>query len=444
MGKIHGIVLTILCIIGAIVYWPSKGSEFVLDDYYTIVHNPLIKQPSLYSSIWHSRLFDAHKSSGYIKLSYYRPVLESSYIVDYNLFGLNVLGYKWVNLLIHITNAFLVYLLLFSLFKRFNLSFGASLLFLVLPVHEWIVRCITARGDSLQTFFGLLFLLSIIQGLRSQVKKWYFYAFIALVLSALTREFGYLMPLYAALLIYFHFKPLSITRFSLIWIVIGCLQFVVTYQIIPKLGLNVSLHLFYFTSIGFCLLLAQARLRFIVLLSLMFAVMSYQQGRYWISEQTLLRHIDAQEKGSYTVARQQLLMKYDEKPGAISDLINHEKNPIVKSMWFRRLGDIYRKYGQTEKAVECYNWALALNPKNIDVINTLAVIDLESGRTMEGKKLLGRSLGLDLHYPETLRLWGIYYYREKDFENAKGFLNQSLFFDPDNVQAKALIKSLNP
>ena len=101
------ILLAVVCLA---VYWPQRNAEFVLDDYYTIVRNPLIKNPSLYKDIWTSRLFDAHQSSGYIKFGYYRPVLQSSWILDYRLFGLKAAGFQWINLLIHVFNCVFIYI----------------------------------------------------------------------------------------------------------------------------------------------------------------------------------------------------------------------------------------------------------------------------------------------------------------------------------------------
>ena len=60
----HVLVACLLVFVCLAVYWPHKNAEFVLDDYYTVVRNPLIKNPSLYHNIWASRLFDAHQSSG--------------------------------------------------------------------------------------------------------------------------------------------------------------------------------------------------------------------------------------------------------------------------------------------------------------------------------------------------------------------------------------------
>jgi tetratricopeptide (TPR) repeat protein len=442
MAKIHAIVFALLLGLGAIVYWPSSHSEFVLDDYYTIVRNPLIKQAALYPAIWHSRLFDAHKSSGYLKLSYYRPFLQSSYIIDYNLFALNPLGYKWINLLIHIANAFLVYWLCFLLFNRFNLALGSSLLFLVLPIQEWVVRYVTGRGDSLQTFFGLLFLLSLWQALGSKSVRWFIYAGLTLILSALTREFGYLMPLYGVLLFYFYSKKIKTNLFAFFWIIIGCLSFMVTYQIIPKLGPIQALHLLYFISIGFCIFLAQVQLRWVLLIVLISAGISLNQGRYWTTEQVLLRHLHSQERNDRTAARQQLLMKYDEDVPGIENVLAHESNVIIKSMWLKRLGDIYKTHGQIPLAFKYYQDSLQLNPKNIDSLNSLAVVYLENRQEEKGRQLLAQSLSLDLHYPDTLRLWGLYYYRHQVMDKAKEFLNQSLFYDPDNLQSQELLHTL--
>ena len=56
------IVAGFLILVCLAVYWPHKNSEFVLDDYYTVVRNPLIKNPFLYQKILTSRLFDANQS----------------------------------------------------------------------------------------------------------------------------------------------------------------------------------------------------------------------------------------------------------------------------------------------------------------------------------------------------------------------------------------------
>jgi len=157
-----GMVAIILAVVCLGVYGPGEKAEFVLDDYYTVVRNPLIKNPSLYQNIWTSRLFDAHQSSGYIKFGYWRPVLLSSWILDYRLFALKAAGYKWLNLLIHALNCFLIYILWRQLFGQESLALKACLLFSVLPTQEWVVRYVTGRGDELSALFALLALVCLV------------------------------------------------------------------------------------------------------------------------------------------------------------------------------------------------------------------------------------------------------------------------------------------
>lgn len=177
-----------------LAFAPGHHTQFVLDDDYTVIHNPLIKKPALYSKILTSNLFDAyHQGLGYIWVPYYRPVLEASYILDYRLFQLNPIGYQWMNWFIHLFNGWLVFILIGMLFKDSWLAFLTASFFVVMPSHEWVVRYVTGRGDSLQTFFGLIFLISLTWSFETKKVMGYVGAFLALVLSIFSREFGYLL-----------------------------------------------------------------------------------------------------------------------------------------------------------------------------------------------------------------------------------------------------------
>ena len=438
------IFLLVICLL---LYWPSPKAEFVLDDYYTVKRNPLIKNPALYKDIWTSHLFDAHPSSDYIKLKYYRPVLQSSFILDYNLFGLKASGYQWVNLMIHWLNGVLVYVLLLWLFQQPSLAFRTALLFCVLPTQEWVVRYVTGRGDALSALLSLASLVVMLWSLRGGVKRGYVYSFIFFVLAALTRESAYLLPLFALLVkkaghIDFskNFKEKSMCPgfFAWGWIAIGALSFIVTWQLIGKLGNVQALHLLYFTSIGFCLLLA--RLRWVMVLVVLCAALTFYQGRFWTSEEVLLRHTRTLEWWPRTVAYQQLLMKYDEDIPAIEGMLAQSQDPQAKAMWLRRLGLIYFKQGNASRAVEYFENALAFYAKDTDTLNAYAIVCLETKQEAKGLDLLNRSLAVNDKYADTLRTLGVYYYRHQNHALAKHYLTQSLSYDPDNAQARQLLE----
>jgi len=442
----HVLVACLLVFVCLAVYWPHKNAEFVLDDYYTVVRNPLIKNPSLYHNIWASRLFDAHQSSGYIKFGYYRPVLQSSWILDYRLFGLNAFGFQWMNLLIHAFNCFLIYILLFQLFGSSSVALKTSLLFSVLPAQEWVVRYVTGRGDELSALFAFISLLSLLWVFKTEQKKFYILVFIFWALAALTREAAITYILYAFLIQYsisrrWETKREGINHFCFWWVLIGSLPLLVIWPMIPKQGNILILHIFYFASVGFCLWMAQLRLRWVMVLLTIFAVVSFYQGRFWTTEEVLLRHTRSLECWPRTVFVQQLLMKYDEEIPAIKDMVEQYQDPRLKAMWLRRLGMVYFKHSDLSNAQEYFNHALSVVPADVDSLDALAVISHEKGQEDQSLGFLKRALAINPDYPDTLRTLGIYYYIHKDFSQARIFLNRCLFFEPGNVQARELLGS---
>ena len=437
------IVAGFLILISLGIYWPHKNAEFVLDDYYTVVRNPLIKNPFLYQKIWTSRLFDAHQDSGYIKFGYYRPVLQASWIIDYRLFGLKASGYQWLNLLIHALNCFLIYILWSQLFGGSSLALKASLLFCVLPSQEWVVRYVTGRGDELSACFALLSLIFLLWVFKTGFKKGYILVFVFWGLAALTREVAISYILYAFVLKNAYLKNRNINHFSLFWILIGILPLLLISSVIPKQGNILAFHIMYFASVGFCLWMAQLRARWVVLLFSLFAAFSFYQGQFWTTEIFLLRHTRALECWPRTVVAQQLLMKYDDDIPGIEDMVKNSHEPLVKSMWLRRLGTVYFKHNDLFHAQEYLLKALSVNPVDVDALDALAVVFHYKGQEGQSFEFLNRALEINPSYPDTLRTLGIYYFIHKDFSKAKIFLDRCLFFEPENSQAKDLLGLVN-
>jgi len=428
------------------VYWPHKNSAFVLDDYYTVVRNPLIKNPSLYQDIWTSRLFDAHQSSGYIKFGYYRPVLQSSWVLDYRLFGLKAYGYQWINLLVHALNCFFIYILILRLFGQSSLALKTGLLFCVLPTQEWVVRYVTGRGDELSALFALAALCFLLQGFRGQNnggQRPIIFAFVFWALAALTREVAISYILYAFILRNAFFNDKNINRFSLYWVLIGILPLLVLWPVIPKQGNILVLHILYFASVGFCLWMAQLQLRWVVLLFVLFAAVSFYQGRFWTKEETLLRHTRSLEWWPRTVVDQQLLMKFDDDIPGIQDMVSRSPGPFIKAMWLRRLGIVYFEHRDLSGAQKYLTQALSSNPRDADTLNALAVVSHYQGQEAESLKYLERALAINPNYPDTLKTLGIYYYIHKNLPQARIYLNRCLLFDPENHQARELLGLAN-
>ena len=100
-------------------------------------------------------------SHGYLWPSFpsglYRPVATFSYLVNFALLrdGMHPAAYHWINCLLHVANAFLVYLLMLTLGRRFWPALGAAALWALHPVSTDAVTNIAGRPEGLADF-GLL------------------------------------------------------------------------------------------------------------------------------------------------------------------------------------------------------------------------------------------------------------------------------------------------
>jgi len=236
----------------------------------------------------------------------------------------------------------------------------------------------------------------------------------------------------------------GINRFSLFWILIGLLPFLLIWTIIPKQGNILVFHVFYFASIGLCLWMGTFRLRWVVILIFLFSGISFYQGQFWTTEADLLRHTHRLECWPRTVVAQQLLMKYEEDIPAIKEMEVSTHDPLIKAMWLRRLGLIYFTHNDLAQAQEYFLQSLGFNPMNVDILNALAVVCHERGQEDESLVFLKRSFEINPTYPDTLRTLGIYYYIHKDLSQARGYLTRCLFYDPNNTQARELLRLANP
>lgn len=89
-------------------------------------------------------LYECFYKPFFSETPYYRPLLIASFIIDYQLWGTKPFGYHFTNLLLHISNALLVYLFILILLKRSELALLASL----------IIRCSTG-GETIKMLYVL-------------------------------------------------------------------------------------------------------------------------------------------------------------------------------------------------------------------------------------------------------------------------------------------------
>src|SRR5436305_7392611 len=160
-----------------LLYQPAWNVGFIWDDDAYITKNPLLTAPDGLWRIW----FSLESPSQYFPLTY------TTFRVERSLWDLNPTGCHWINILLHATDALLLWWLLTRL--RIPGAWLAAAIFALHPVQVESVAWITERKNVLMGFFFLLTLLAWTQFIDARERRsWRFYrlalVFYVLALSA--------------------------------------------------------------------------------------------------------------------------------------------------------------------------------------------------------------------------------------------------------------------
>src|SRR5678815_1828167 len=100
------VALATFILAGLVIYAPALHGELIWDDEYLVGQNPFYRSPIfILEAFRHYLFFDSFST-------YYRPVQNLSYILDYWLWHGNPFGYHLTNIIIHSFSGFLLYLVL--------------------------------------------------------------------------------------------------------------------------------------------------------------------------------------------------------------------------------------------------------------------------------------------------------------------------------------------
>lgn len=134
-----------------LVFWRVSSFEFInFDDNSYVSENRFVQSGLNLRSIGaaFTQTFNGH----------WHPFTMLSYMADTSLYGRSAGGYHLTNMLIHIANVVLLFLLLRELTGALGASAFVAALFAVHPLHVESVVWIASRKDVLSTFFFLLLL----------------------------------------------------------------------------------------------------------------------------------------------------------------------------------------------------------------------------------------------------------------------------------------------
>lgn len=189
----------VMGVLALFVYWPARQGGFIFDDEVLLTRSELIRAADGLYRFWFTG--DAHD---------YWPVTNSSFWLEWRLWGLDPAGYHWTNILLHLANAVLAWRLMRAI--GIAGAFVGAALFLVHPVNVESVAWIAQRKNTLSMFF---FLLSAISYERAEGRRGPYLASLVLFVLAMLSK-GSVVVLPPLLLLIAWWKHERIARHDLV------------------------------------------------------------------------------------------------------------------------------------------------------------------------------------------------------------------------------------
>ena len=143
--------------------------------------------------------------------SNWHPVTWLSHMLDVQMYGMNAGLHHITNLLFHIANAFLLFMLLYRTTGAWRRSPMVAVLFAAHPLHVESVAWVAERKDVLSTFFWMLTMHSYIRYVRKPAPGRYLAVVAVFALGLMSKPMLVTLPL--ALLL-FDVWPLGRVRFE--------------------------------------------------------------------------------------------------------------------------------------------------------------------------------------------------------------------------------------
>jgi hypothetical protein len=176
-------LLLVALLVTAVTYWPGLSGSWLFDDYPNIVDNPGVQPheasvPALVRAALSSPASD-----------FKRPLASLSFAANYLASGLDPFGWKLANLVIHLLNGLLVFVLARGILRAAeaphpglplpagegenHASLAAALIaagWMLLPINLTAVLYVVQREESMANLFVLLGLIGYVTGRRRMLR----------------------------------------------------------------------------------------------------------------------------------------------------------------------------------------------------------------------------------------------------------------------------------
>jgi len=197
--NIYFLVFAII-IVTILTYSTSLKNDFInFDDSDFIAKNEFIKDLSLTGI-----------KNIFLALDKHDPLTALSHAVTYKFWNLNPFPYHAINLLFHLINIFLVFLLIFKLTKNKISSSITALLFAIHPLRVESVCWISERKDVLYSMFFLLAIIVYISYIAKGYKiKYLILSLILFICSLLSKFAAVTLPFVLLIIDYYYNRKIN-------------------------------------------------------------------------------------------------------------------------------------------------------------------------------------------------------------------------------------------
>jgi len=193
-----------LAILTLAVYWQVRGQEFINFDDDLYVTNNVIVQRGLTSEGFAYALKSMDVN--------WHPTTWLTYLVDVELFGVDPGAIKFTNVLFHVANTILLFVLLLRMTGARWRSAIVAALFAVHPLHVESVAWASERKDVVSTLFLLLTIWLYVSWTRNRAVMTYVAMCISFILGLAAKQMLVTLPFVLLLLDYWPLNRLELNR----------------------------------------------------------------------------------------------------------------------------------------------------------------------------------------------------------------------------------------
>ena len=185
------------------IYSQVQYHEFInLDDNLYVTESPLTKASFTKENI--IRLFTN------VHFGLWHPITSLSFMLDYQLYGLNPKGFLLTNLFFHITNSLLLFSVLFRMTGAIWQSAFVAAMFAFHPLNVESVAWVSERKNVLSTFFLLLTMWAYTNYVEKPAFKTYSLVLFFFLLGLMSKPMLVTLPFALLLLDYWPLKRLKL------------------------------------------------------------------------------------------------------------------------------------------------------------------------------------------------------------------------------------------